>query len=205
MYFWKDTSLSTQEIAKKLLGCLLVKENAQGRTSGFIVETEAYLGELDQAAHTFQLRRTPRVESMYDAPGTIYVYTMHTHDLVNLVVQEVGIPEAILIRAVEPYEGIELMETRRQRPTVELTNGPGKLTKALGIYQSDNGKDIASSPLFLDLMENKQPADILETPRIGIPNKGDWTEAPLRYIVKGNPFVSKMKKKYLDENNGWLK
>ena len=64
MYFWKDTSLSTQEIAKKLLGCLLVKENAQGRTSGFIVETEAYLGELDQAAHTFQLRRTPRVESM---------------------------------------------------------------------------------------------------------------------------------------------
>src|SRR5699024_9971839 len=115
MFFWEDTTKKTEEIAKELLGCLLVKETPEGLTSGFIVETEAYLGEIDMAAHSYEKRRTPRLASMYKSAGTIYVYQMHTQSLMNLVVQEPDVPEAILIRAVEPFQGIELMKKRRNR------------------------------------------------------------------------------------------
>ena len=102
MFFWKDPTKSTPEIAQELLGCLLVKETPEGTVSGFIVETEAYLGEIDAAAHSYQMKKTPRLASMYKEAGTIYVYQMHTQHLLNLVVQEPEIPQAILIRAVEP-------------------------------------------------------------------------------------------------------
>lgn len=203
MFFWEDSSCTTQEIARKLLGCLVVKETEEGVTSGFIVETEAYLGEIDQAAHSYRNRRTPRLTSMYKKAGTIYIYQMHMQHLLNLVVKEEGVPEAILIRAIEPFEGIEIMESRRMKKDTELTNGPGKLTIAMGIDKSDNGKNVDAPPLLIDVSRRRYPKEIVVSKRIGIPNKGKWTDAPLRYAVKGNPYVSKALKKETEENFGW--
>src|SRR5690625_3371014 len=139
---------------------------------------------------------------MYKEAGTIYVYSMHMQNLLNLVVQEPEIPEAILIRAVEPYEGIPLMKKRRKRDGIELTNGPGKMTIAMGITKKDNGNMIHQPPLYIDLSTRKTPRIIKTTPRIGIPNKGKWTTAPLRYSVKGNGFVSKSRKSEFETGNG---
>lgn len=204
MHFWKDTSLKTEEIAKRLLGCLLVKDSPEGKTSGWIVETEAYLGERDQAAHSYQRKRTPRLHSMYQEAGTIYIYQMHTHHMLNLVVQEENIPEAVLIRAVEPGEGISLMEERRRRLFSELTDGPGKLTKAFDITKADDGKDISSPPLYINLNQKRKPKEIAVSPRIGIPGKGEWTDALLRYTVKGNPFVSRRRKSEDALGSSWI-
>ena len=125
----------TLELAKSLLGCLLVKETAEGIASGYIVETEAYLGPEDRAAHSYGNRRTKRTEIMFGEAGSIYTYMMHTHTLVNVVSGPLEKPEAILIRAVQPYNGLHLMQTRRGMDNLRnLTNGPGKLTKAARHY-----------------------------------------------------------------------
>lgn len=204
MHFWLDKTQNTTDIAKQLLGCLLVTQTEKGKTSGFIVETEAYLGEMDKAAHTYGLRKTPRVNSMYQPAGTVYIYTMHTHNMLNIITKEAGNPQGILVRAIEPYEGIELMECRREGKTgVELTNGPGKLTKAMGITKLDDGTTIGNQSLYLSSKIRRYPRDIMETPRIGIPNKGEWTEAPLRFAVRGNPYISKITKKNRLSNT-WL-
>lgn len=203
MNFWFDTSLTTQDVAQQLLGCLLIKETEEGLTSGFIVETEAYLGEIDKAAHSYGLRRTSRLVPMYQSAGTIYIYTMHTHHMLNIITKEPDNPQGVLVRAIEPFQGISLMEERRGRFGVELTNGPGKLTKAMNINKEDNGTSIGASPLYLSSKERKMPKKILSTPRIGIPNKGKWTEEPLRYIVEGNPYTTKAKKKAVS-NSGWI-
>lgn len=203
MTFWFDTALPTTEVAQRLLGCLLVKETDEGMTSGWIVETEAYLGEPDQAAHTFGLRKTPRLKAMYQPAGTIYIYHMHTHTMMNIVAQEEGNPQGVLVRAIEPLDGIELMEERRKMTGFNLTNGPGKMTKAMGISKEDYGTWISEPPLFLSSTMRREPKEIVATPRIGIPNKGEWTEAPLRYIVNGNPYVSR-KKGFIDTNLGWI-
>lgn len=92
---WFDSKKTTEEIAQELLGMLVVKETDAGIVSGWIVETEAYLGEIDQAAHSYKLKKTPRLNSMYQEAGTIYIYSMHTHHMLNLVVQAKGIPEAV--------------------------------------------------------------------------------------------------------------
>lgn len=200
---WLDSSKTTEEIAKSLLGRLLVKETPEGTVSGWIVETEAYLGVIDEAAHSFNGKNTPRLKSMYEEAGTIYVYQMHTHQMLNLVVKEEGNPEAVLIRGIEPLMGLELMETRRGKTGIEVSNGPSKLTKAFAINQTDEGSKIYEKPLDIAKEKRKIPVSIDVSPRIGIPNKGKWTEAPLRYSVAGNPYVSKRRGK-IDGNNGWL-
>ncbi|MEW9500977.1 DNA-3-methyladenine glycosylase [Jeotgalibacillus marinus] len=183
---------STLELAQNLLGCVLVKETEEGVASGYIVETEAYMGPDDQAAHSFGNRRTKRTEVMFDQAGTVYTYTMHTHTLVNVVCAGVGIPHAILIRAVEPLDGQELMGVRRSgRPKKEWTNGPGKLTKALGIKMDDYGKHFMKPPLMIC---EGWPTDILTIqagPRIGIDNSGEARDYPWRFYVADNPFISK--------------
>jgi len=198
-----NTSFSTEEVAKYLLGSKLISETSEGVTVGWIVETEAYLGAIDMAAHTFQYRNTPRVEAMYSKAGTIYLYNMMGNVLLNIVTKEVGNPEAVLIRAVQPEKGLDLMEKRREKRGYELTNGPGKMTQAMGITMAEYGSQITDPPLYIDFSEQKQPIDILETPRIGIPNKEKWTEAPLRYIVKGNPYVSRRRGKMDVTHYGW--
>lgn len=186
-FFWQPTLL----LARSLLGKLLVKETELGIAAGWIVETEAYIGPGDRAAHSFGNRRTPRTEVMFGAPGYVYTYVMHTHCLVNIVSGELGHPEAVLIRAVEPCTGIDLMYDRRgsDKKLKELTNGPGKLTKALGIVKEDYGRPIFERPLYI--AEGRAVESVASGPRIGIDNSGEAREYPWRFWVEGNPFVSK--------------
>ncbi len=194
---------STIETAQALLGQLLRFDSPQGLVSGYIVETEAYVGSEDEAAHSFQYKRTPKLESMYAIGGTIYIYTMHTHKMLNIVTKEIGEPQAVLIRALEPLENEELMMVNRNKLGVELTNGPGKLTKALGITTELNGKVLGDGLEIVSGAE-REPATISQSARIGIPNKGKWTAEPLRFFVGGHPYVSQMKKSdRLDFNQVW--
>ncbi|MBK5481888.1 DNA-3-methyladenine glycosylase [Peribacillus sp. TH16] len=180
----------TLVLAKSLLGCLLVKETSEGIASGFIVETEAYMGPEDRAAHSFGNRRTKRTEVMFGKSGMIYTYVMHTHTLVNVVSGGLDKPEAILIRAVEPYSGLELMHERRGLADFrKLTNGPGKLSKALGITMADYGQPFTKKPLYL--ASGKKPEHISSGPRIGIGNSGEAKDYPWRFWVTDNPFISR--------------
>ncbi|MFD4929802.1 DNA-3-methyladenine glycosylase [Peribacillus butanolivorans] len=180
----------TLVLAKSLLGCLLVKETSEGIASGFIVETEAYMGPEDRAAHSFGNRRTKRTEVMFGKSGMIYTYVMHTHTLVNVVSGGLDKPEAILIRAVEPYSGLELMHERRGLADFrKLTNGPGKLSKALGITMADYGQPFTKPPLYL--ASGKKPEHISSGPRIGIGNSGEAKDYPWRFWVTDNPFISR--------------
>lgn len=143
-------SKSTPEVARDLLGMYLEYSTPEGIVGGYIVDTEAYLGPDDEAAHSFGMRRTPRVAAMYEKPGTIYLYTMHTHRILNIITQPEGIPQGVMIRAIEPVTGIEQMSANRGgKIGPDISNGPGKLVAALGIPQELYGKSIIDSPLHL--------------------------------------------------------
>ncbi len=151
MNFWHDQTKSTEEIAQDLLGCLIIKNTEEGSCSGWIVETEAYLGEVDEAAHSYALKKTPRLESMYKQAGTIYIYSMHTHQMLNLTVQETGVPHAILIRAIEPYIGIEVPNKQREMVRlIELLNTE-KFKDPKAQISMAMGKDIGGNPIITDL------------------------------------------------------
>jgi DNA-3-methyladenine glycosylase len=183
----------TLELAQALLGCLLIKETAEGTAAGYIVETEAYKGPEDKAAHSYNNRRTKRTEVMFAGPGVAYTYLMHTHCLLNVVSGEEDKPEAVLIRAIEPAEGIPLMKERRKIDSLKnLTNGPGKLTKALGVTMEDYGRSFAEPPLIL--AKGYNPADIAKGKRIGIDNSGEAKDYPWRFWIKGSPYVSRHQK-----------
>ncbi|WP_284141415.1 MULTISPECIES: DNA-3-methyladenine glycosylase [unclassified Virgibacillus] len=180
----------TLPLAQALLGQVLVKNTDEGMTAGIIVETEAYLGAVDQAAHSFKNRRTKRTAIMFEKAGMVYTYSMHTHCLVNVVSGEIENPEAILIRALEPCCGIDLMQQRRPVKDIKsLTNGPGKLTKAMGIDMHDYGRSFLEPPLFI--ANGKTPIEIEAGPRIGIENSGKAKHYPYRFWIKGNPYISK--------------
>ena len=166
----------TIETAKSLLGVKISYQDHTQTYSGYIVETEAYLGFKDKAAHGFGGKQTPKVTSLYQRGGTIYGHVMHTHLLINLVTREEGIPEGVLIRAVEPEDGIEAMKINRNKSGFELTNGPGKWTKAFNIPRAIDGSTINQCRLSIDVKNRKFPREIEESARIGIPNKGEWTE-----------------------------
>lgn len=185
--------LPTLELAKSLLGCCLFKETPEGVAAGVIVETEAYMGPEDRAAHSFGNRRTKRTEVMFGSAGYAYTYVMHTHCLFNVVSGEKDKPEAVLIRAVEPFYGEELIAIRRSaitKPT-QWTNGPGKLTKALGITREDYGRELDKSPLWLSNAKDMDSFTIMEGPRIGIDNSGEARHYPWRFWIKDNPFISR--------------
>jgi DNA-3-methyladenine glycosylase len=185
--------MSTIDLAQSLLGCVLVKETPEGMAAGYIVETEAYMGPIDRAAHSYQNRRTKRTEIMFAEAGHVYTYQMHTHCLINVVGAGIDEPEAVLIRALEPLFGIELMTARRGMTTQRnLTNGPGKLTKALGITMSDYGRVFWEPPLFIS--KGITPASIFQGKRSGIENTGEAKDYPWRFWVSGNPFVSQHQK-----------
>lgn len=184
-------SLPTLKLASSLLGCILIKETSEGIAAGIIVETEAYIGPSDQAAHSYKNRRTKRTEIMFGNPGHTYTYSMHTHCLFNVVSASSEEPEAVLVRSIEPFYNKELMKKRRPNITNEsqLTNGPGKLTKALGITMSDYGHPLTSEPLWI--AKGVQPVDIRSGPRIGIDNSGEAKDYPWRFWINGNKFVSR--------------
>lgn len=185
----------TLELARNLLGCLLVKETVEGVSSGFIVETEAYIGPGDRAAHSFGGRRTKRTEIMFHEAGLVYTFKIHTHCLVNVISGKIDAPEGILIRAVEPYHGIELMKKRRNMEDLKsLTNGPGKLTKALDISMEDYGRSFMETPLLIADGFVPETGEIEQGKRIGIENTGEAKDYPWRFWIKDNPYVSRMPK-----------
>lgn len=182
----------TLELARDLIGKYIVHEHESGLLIGKIVETEAYMGAEDQAAHSFGNRRTKRTEVMFGEPGHIYTYQMHTHTLINVVAAPLGIPQAILIRAVEPVEGLEQMkENRRDLPMKQWTNGPGKLTKAMAITMEYYGHHWSKKPLYMT--EGEKAISISTGPRIGIDNSGEAVHYPYRFWATDNPYVSKMR------------
>ena len=188
---WFDSSKPTVVIAQNLLGHLLVHETDQGLCSGWIVETEAYVGVEDMACHGYQGRRTPRLEALFGSLGQFYVYQMRGHKLLNVVTEVEGIPTAVLIRAIEPYQGLDAIQRRRGKQSgFQLTNGPAKLTQALGIGMEYNGQSVLGPKLYLEFNQQLEFDHIGRGPRIGIPNKGIWTHKPLRFYVQGNPYLS---------------
>lgn len=178
---------ATPTIARNLLGKILVHDTSEGKIAGRIVETEAYLGTNDPASHTAR-GPTPRNSSMFGQPGCGYVYISYgVHHCFNVVCQPQGVGEGVLIRALEPLGGIDLM--RKNRGTVadkQLTNGPGKLCQALGINLSHNGHDLARPPLYL--LDAAAPSTISTSSRIGI---SVGCELPLRFYEAGNSYVSR--------------
>lgn len=184
----------TETVGRALLGCTLVSVVRGARRAGIIVETEAYLGPEDQAAHTFNGRRTERTEPMWAGAGTAYVYfTYGMHYCMNLSTRGEGIPQAVLIRAIEPTEGLEAMSrARKTLRDVDLCNGPAKLCAALAINGELTGHDtIGSERLWVE--HGTKPKSIGVSARIGLGAAGDWTERPLRFFVRGNAHVSKGK------------
>ena len=194
---------TTEEIAESLIGMYLEHCLPDGIVGGYIVDCEAYLGPEDEAAHSYGMRDTPRLKAMYQEPGTIYLYSMHGNLILNIVTQNIGIPQGVMIRGLEPIDGIEQMKVRRGKTGSELSNGPGKLVAALGITKELYGRSIFTSPLRLVPERKRQPKKIVRLPRIGIPNKGPWTNAPLRYVAWGNPYVTNIRKKEIDDHYGW--
>jgi DNA-3-methyladenine glycosylase len=186
----------TLAVARDLLGKRLVVPSGAGvRVSGRIVEVEAYLGAEDKAAHSYGWRRTARTETMYAKGGTVYVFFVYgMHHQFNVVTGPEGTPTAVLVRAVEPEEGVELMRERRAvSKERELTSGPGKLCKALGIDRSFDGEDLTTGArVWLeDAGARLRPAEMAEGPRIGIAYAEEYALKPWRFWVKGNAFVSK--------------
>ena len=181
-------------VARDLLGKLLVVPAKNGeRVSGMIVETEAYRGPLDRAAHSYGGRRTKRTEPMYAIGGTAYVFFVYgMYYQFNVVTNAAETPHAILIRAVEPVEGIELMRRRRHgQPDRNLTKGPGKLCLAMGIDRRLDGEDLLGSQVWLEDCPPVRRSQINAGPRIGIDYAGEWINKPWRFWIKDNPYVSR--------------
>jgi DNA-3-methyladenine glycosylase len=175
----------TIDVARALLGQVV----AHGETAGIIVETEAYLGGDDLASHS-AAGITDRTRVIFGPPGHAYIYLSYgMHDCLNIVAEPAGTPGCVLIRAIEPVAGLDIMRLRRPsaRSDRDLASGPGKLTRALGITRAMSGRDMTRG----DLVVRARPTEGIEiavTPRIGITKCADW---PLRYFIKGNKFVSR--------------
>ena len=183
----------TLQMARGLLGKQLVRVLNGQRLSGLIVETEAYIGEADRACHASR-GRTPRTEVMYGPPGHAYVYFIYgMHHCFNVVTEEEGFPAAVLVRALEPVEGLEWMRHHRpDRSDDQLTNGPGKLCAALAIDRTLNGVDLCTSRVFF-IEGGRTVADeeIATSPRIGIKSDEVARNRPWRFYIKGNRCVSR--------------
>ena len=188
-------------LARELLGKILV-HNVDGRElRGMIVETEAYLGVVDKAAHSYGGRRTKRVETMYGQPGIAYIYIIYgMYNCFNIVAREVGIPEAVLVRAIEPLGELEQMSLNRfNKPYKELTktqkksltNGPGKLCDAMLIDRKLDGEDLCGERLYVEEGTEKN-ISIVTSKRIGIDYAEEAKDFPYRFYIEGNPYVSRL-------------
>lgn len=182
------------KISIELLGKILVTKWNGVLTSGRIIETEAYNGIVDRASHAFGGRRTARNEIMYGHAGTAYVYLCYgIHNLFNVVTNKKGVPNAILIRALDPMVGIPVMMKRRKKKHLDytLTKGPGSLSEALGIKVANNGISLRSKELFIaddGFVLAKKMVGI--SARIGVEYSKEAASYPYRFFIKGNPFVS---------------
>ncbi len=184
-------------LARALLGQQLVSEVDGVRTAGVIVETEAYLGIEDKAAHTYAGRRTARNETMWGDAGHAYVYLVYgMHHCVNAVAGRAGEPCGVLIRALQPEDGVNAMRARRRRARriADLCSGPGKLCQALGITRQLNGVDLTKPGSLWIERRRRRPLSssaVTTGPRVGIGYADEWRYEPLRFCVSGNPHVSR--------------
>lgn len=182
------------QISRELLGKVVVTKWKGVRTSGRIVELEAYAGVSDKASHAAGGRRTKRNEVMYGDGGVAYVYLCYgIHHLFNVVTNLKDIPHAILVRALEPLEGTRRMLKRTKKEFVDssLTKGPGNVSKALGIFTEHSGMSLRHSKLFIaDDNFSYSAAEIAASPRIGVEYAGEDANLPYRFYVKGHPNVS---------------
>jgi DNA-3-methyladenine glycosylase len=184
----------TLRVARALLGKVLVHETARGRAAGRIVEVEAYRGPNDRAAHSAGGRRTPRNEVMYGPPGHAYVYFIYgIHHCMNVVTRPPDVPEAVLIRALEPLDGLPLMRARRGLaggPEWRLCRGPGALCQALGVGRPQNGADLVTGLLRILDAPPVPAALVARAPRIGVDYAGADALRPWRFLVRGSAAVS---------------
>lgn len=178
-------------VARELIGKKLVTNLPEGLTSGVIVETEAYMGAIDAAAHSYR-GLTERTRIFFGAGGFVYVYLIYGVNLcTNVVANAANIPEAVLIRALEPVDGVELMSRRRGKKNLrELCSGPGKLSQAMGITKNFYGADLCGDEIFIEPTENFQ-AHVAATKRINVDYAGAAAEYPWRFIAAGNKFISR--------------
>jgi DNA-3-methyladenine glycosylase len=192
------TRANVLEVARALLGKKLVVPAKNGaRVSGIIVETEAYRGPEDRASHAYNGRRTNRTETMYGIGGTAYVYFVYgMYNQFNVVTNIEDVPHAILVRAVEPSEGLDVMRRRRRgRSEYELTSGPGRLCLALGIDRRLDKADLRGDRVWLEEGVSVAPRQIARGPRVGIDYAESWVMKPWRFWVRDNRFVSRVKGK----------
>jgi DNA-3-methyladenine glycosylase len=196
---------SVVAVAKGLLGKVLVTELDGARTSGRIAEVEAYNGVVDRASHAWSGRRTARTEVMFGAGGTVYVYLIYgIHHLFNVVTNRKGVPHAVLVRALEPLEGIPVMLERmgrarlgsaRARLDHALTRGPGNLSRARGLRTVHTGMSLLGDEIWIgDDGFRPRRSEIVATPRIGVDYAGEDAALPYRFFIKGNAYVSGPKK-----------
>jgi DNA-3-methyladenine glycosylase len=175
-------------LAKKLLGKKLCTNFNGQFTSGIITETEAYAGEIDKASHAFGGKKTERTKIMFEEGGTAYVYLCYgIHHLFNIVTNKKGIPHAILIRAIQPVDGIEIMMKRRKKNKLDKTfsGGPGTVSQALGIHVKHSGKNLFEKEIWVEETGIKIPSkEIIAGPRIGVDYAGEDAKLPYRFYVK---------------------
>jgi DNA-3-methyladenine glycosylase len=190
---------SVTAVARDLLGKVLVTEFDGVRTSGRIVEVEAYNGVADRASHAWSGRRTARTDVMFGSGGTAYVYLIYgIHHLFNVVTNKKNVPHAVLVRALEPLEGIPVMLERMKRERVDhtLTRGPGNLSKAMGLQTRHTGVSLLGDMIWIgDDGYRVKRRDIVATPRIGVDYAGVDAGLPYRFFIKGSPWVSGPKRK----------
>jgi DNA-3-methyladenine glycosylase len=190
--FYERSSVVT--VARALLGKVLVSDLDGVRTSGRIVEVEAYNGVMDRASHAFGGRRTARTEVMFGAGGTAYIYLIYgIHHLFNVVTNRKDIPHAVLVRALEPLEGIPVMLTRmgRERLDHTLTRGPGNVSRALGLRTRHTGLSLLDGEIWIgDDGFRLRRGEIGASPRIGVDYAGEDAALRYRFFLRGNAYVS---------------
>src|SRR5437762_11828606 len=181
-------------VGRDLLGKKLIVAGRNGsRVAGIIVESEAYRGPEDRASHAYKGRRTQRTETMYGIGGTAYVFFVYgMYNQFNVVTNVEDAPHAVLIRALEPVEGIDLMRKRRLgQPDHNLTNGPGKLCIAMGIDRKLDSADLLGDRVWLEQGRTIPRSQITSGPRIGIDYAEEWVDKPWRFWIRDNPYVSR--------------
>ncbi len=179
-------------VARDLLGLTLVHETKEGITKGIIVETEAYMGLKDPAAHSYKSSPSGRTNVQYGEGGYAYIYLIYgMYYCLNIVTNEVNIPEVVLLRALEPAEGIELMKKRRGTDKIlNLCSGPGKLCSAMGITKDNYGMDLCRNQLYLEKAANYKKNKIVASKRINIDYAGEAKDYLWRFTMKDNKYIS---------------
>lgn len=181
------------EVAKKILGKTLVHCTSEGTVKGKIVEVEAYIGPNDKASHAYNRLDSSRTHIQYGQGGYLYIYLIYgMHICTNIVVNGIDKPEVLLLRALEPFEGVEVMSKRRGTEKIKnLCNGPGKLSKAMGITKAHYGMDLCGEEVYIEDAPDLLDTEIEESKRINIDYAEEAVDYMWRFTIKGNSFVSK--------------